>query len=314
MAFVNVISVLLILASLFLMPLAREARAGAGFNGLYQGARAEAMGNAFVGLADDEEAIFLNPAGMAGITGSKLTFASEQAEMSTDTVANLAGGSSALTGSFSASTLNAYMGKNFYLSSEFAPSFVMPHFGIAILVNDQLALNIQNPALPSLQVGQQFTNGVQFAYGTSVLPRYVTSSDLRVGVGGNLMWRSGGYQSLSFDQILALASGGAASLRSLIGGNYGMGYDFDLGVQYIYHFLPGFDVQAGAVSTQIGGESFAGGGNIQKGNTALGLTGIYRAPFGRIILSYDYQHILDDIDPLKRNHFGLGLEFPMISV
>src|SRR4051812_2175408 len=56
---------------------------------LFRGARATAMGGAFVSVADDEQAVFYNPAGLANIQASTFHFVSASLEASTDPYTHL---------------------------------------------------------------------------------------------------------------------------------------------------------------------------------------------------------------------------------
>lgn len=102
------------------------------FYPLMRGARAQAMGNAFTAVADDEEAIFYNPAGLAGIKNFSLNLANTNVEASTDLTGNLAKYSSAFS-TPTISSVNTFMGKNLDARGQGVSSFVLPHFGVAFL-------------------------------------------------------------------------------------------------------------------------------------------------------------------------------------
>ncbi|MEK6705061.1 MAG: hypothetical protein AABZ06_04685, partial [Bdellovibrionota bacterium] len=203
------------------------------FHELYRGARAQAMGNAYVGLADDEQAIFLNPAGLAGNKSYSLHYMISDTDFSTDVLTAAIGGINMMK-NLSGDSLNVIMGKNVYGREQLSPTFIMPNFGMAVLVDAQTALLAKNQALPHITIGYQITNGFQLGWATSIGSRRRRDSDFRIGIGAKMLWRRGGYRVLTLNQLLTLSSSTLAEIT----GDYGRGYGVDLGSQWLKKINP----------------------------------------------------------------------------
>ena len=279
---------------------------------LYRGAREQAMGGAYVATVDDAEGIFLNPASMAGVQKITLTYMNLDVEGSSDIYSE----SSKLStfNNFNASSVNSLMGEDLYGHVSLSPSIMMPNFGIALLVDDQVALNPKNQASPDVQLGYQFTNGVQAAWGYSISPggrRSSGQSELRFGVGAKMMWRRGGYYDIPLTEIM---SANEDTIKDLAGG-YGVGFGVDLGTQYIQHVTQRLSLQAGAAYTDIGNMSFSSpqAAPVPE-NLSLGVGAVYDFSQFKATLAWDYQHITQDLDPQKREHIGLAIDMPFVSI
>lgn len=277
---------------------------------LYQGARAMAMGNAFVSIADDEEALFYNPAGLAGIDSSTFQYLNSNLEISGDIV-DATKSSYDQFKNLSGDTLNILMGKDVYLHGNYVPTYVTRNFGLAILFDQQLSLISQNKSLPQVEMGYQTTNGVQMGYGFSLNRGRKSQSEVRFGVGFKYLFRRGGYYTLTQKQIVNMSQD---ELKQIVG-DFGSGVGFDLGTQYIYHFSSHLKVQAGAAWTEIGGVSF-GNDTAEPipGNLSAGLSVRYEFAHMAATLAYDMRHINDSVDSSLRNHLGAELSIPLFKV
>lgn len=269
------------------------------------------MGNAYVGLADDEQAVFLNPAGLAGIKDSTVHYLVEDIDASLDLGLMGLQGTSAFS-DFSTDAMGDLLGKNLYVRSQFAPIFVMPNFGIGLMVDDQAAFLGKNKALPRVTVGYQMTNGVQMGFGTTVTGKRSRIGELRVGVGAKVMWRRGGYKQLSLAQLL----GASRDTLAEIAPRYQMGKGLDLGVQFVRPLGKRATLSLGLAWTDVGDTTFGDGQpDTMKQNLSAGAA--VRFNTGRssaIIIAYDYKHINEQTDWRKRNHLGLELAFPILSL
>ena len=277
---------------------------------LYRGSRASAMGGAFTALADDEEAIFYNPAAMAGFKKYEVHYAALMLEFSNDIITQVQTFASAFNNP-SVSSLNQFIGSNAYGRAQFTPSFTMPNFGIAVIADAQTALLGQNQSLPQFDLGYQFTNGIQAAYGMSVLSKgKKQKSDLRVGVGAKVLWRRGGYYPIPLNTLLNISQ---STINNLVG-NYQIGYGMDLGLQYVRNISSKLTLSAGLAMTEIGDMNFGAGTATQPQNLSLGFAASFKT-FGTVAnLAYDYRHILQDTDYRKRSHLGLELGIPLIRI
>lgn len=276
---------------------------------LYRGARAQAMGGAFVGLADDEQAIFLNPAGLAGNKKFSLNYVALDLVTSADVLTSYQDGLNAFK-NLSGDSLNVIIGKNIYAQAQMAPSLLMPNLGIALLVDGQAALLAQNKALPQITIGYQTTNGFQVAYGMTVGRGFRQRGDLRVGAAAKLLYRRGGYNLIPMMDLVTISQD---TLSAMTGGfSRGMGLDF--GSQYIHHFSNRLDVSLGLAFTDVGDTAFGPLADTIKSNLTAGLAVKYALRISQLVFTYDYRHILDQTDWRKKSHLGIELGLPFISL
>lgn len=278
------------------------------FRPLYRGARAQAMGNAFTAIADDEQAIFYNPAGLANIQGYSFKLATANLDVSNDLYLNYAEYTAAF-GNLSLSTLNTFVGKNLYLRAQGASTFVGPNFGIAGIYDAQGALRLQNIVFPEGQIGATTTYGAQFAFAIPYRLRKI-KADLNIGIAGKVLYRSGNFFTPTMTDLMVLNSSAFTPNLS----NPGLGIGLDLGVQYIQQTSKNVSLLAGFVLKDIGDTAFASGADSQKSEITAGLGLRLRSRDLVATLAYDYAHISDYADWRKKTHLGMELKFPILSL
>lgn len=278
------------------------------FRDLYRSARALAMGGASVAVTEDEEAVFLNPAGVAGNRKHTFHYGVADVAASWDLITSYQQGLTAFQ-NVTPETLSVLIGKNVYGAAQITPTLLMPNFGLAVVVDGQVAFYGKNLALPQLTMGYQVTNGIQLAYGVSLTRGFRKKGDLRLGVGGKILWRRGGYHLLPMLTLLNIST----HTLSQVTGNFGQGYGLDLGAQYTYR--PGsFSFGLGAAFTNIGDVSFGTQPEALRGNLSVGGFVAYSLKKTKITLAYDYRNILQDTDWRKKNHVGLEIALPFVSL
>jgi hypothetical protein len=287
---------------------------------LYTGAREAAMGGASTAIAEGDEAIFLQPAAMAGNTGATLYLLNADGELSTDSVTAVKTSTSYFN-NISVSTLNNYLDQTFAAQGTLTPAITLPYFGFSVLLDQQYALLVQNQANPQVMLGMQTTNGFQFATGFSVFPdgrrrkknRTLPplTDDLRVGVGYKIMFRRGGYYTLTTDQVFNISE---TEIKNIVG-SFGEGMSGDAGIQYIHTFNPHYQFLAGLDWAQIGNMSFNNGGQTQDQNLSLGVGAKMLLNRGAsLTLGWDVKHLTDSMEWAKRNHLGLDLQLANIDL
>jgi hypothetical protein len=277
---------------------------------LYRGARSQGMGNTYVAIADDEQAIFMNPAGLAGNKRYVFNYAVLDTSISSDLLSTFQEGVSAFQ-NLSGDSLNVLIGKNVYGETQLTSSLLMPNFGIAIIVDGQTAIFAQNKALPQITLGYQTTNGVQAAYGMSLTRGGQQKSDLRIGFGAKMLWRRGGYTTLPLMTLMSLNK----DRLSEITGDFARGYGVDAGAQYIYKYTNQLTLSSGLVYTDIGDTQFgASGADRLKANLAIGAAAQYEFSRLRAALAYDFRHILHETDWRKKSHIGIEFGLPLFSL
>ncbi len=277
---------------------------------LYKGARALSMGNAFVALADDEQAIFYNPAGLAGVRKLSLNYFAADLILSSDLIGSYAAGLSAFK-SLSGDSLNVIIGKNIFGGVQIAPCFIMPNIGVAILIDGQFALYSQNKALPQITLGYQTTNGIVVGYGISLNRGFRQRSDLRFGLGAKFLYRRGGYHLLP---PMTLVSIGMSKLKEITG-NFERGVGLDAGTQFVFNFNSRMKLSFGLAITDIGDTAFTGNtADPIKSNLSAGMAFEYSLKIAKVRVTYDLRHLLQQTDFRKKSHIGSEFTMPFISV
>lgn len=277
----------------------------------YLGARATAMGGAYVGLADDEQAIFLNPAGLAGNERQVLQYGALSLSASQEFALSAREGIDAFS-NLNGDTIDAMMGKDFFAQAQYAPSLMIPNLGFALLSDAQFSLNMRNKSYPDTTLGYQTTNGIQVAYGFQVgrSRRGKDAEEFRLGIGAKVMWRRGGYRDVP---LLTLLTIDEQKVDDLVG-PWGRGIGVDLGAQYVNHISSRLTVSGGMAFTNIGDLSFGSRPDPIKNNLTLGVAGKYDFGYTALTLAYDYSHILANADWRMKNHLGLQFDLPMIEI
>ncbi len=281
------------------------------FHPLYRGARAQAMGNAFTAIADDEQAIFYNPAGLAGIDKFAFHILSSDIETSNDAISLYPEVSSSL-GSQDASTLNILMGKNVYARAQETMTLLFPGFGITGIYTQEAAVRLKNTALPTGTVGRSNTYGAQAAFGIPIWKlKRKKKGELRFGVAAKMLFRSGKYTTPTLTQLLTL---NYTQIMNAMNDTTGTGFGFDSGFQFVYHANKKVTLLSGLVYKDIGDTQFSGGGSIQKGDLTFGLGARFMSKDMIATLSFDNAHMLESVEWKKRTHFGLEMKFPLLSL
>ncbi|MBU6375324.1 MAG: hypothetical protein KGQ59_04970 [Bdellovibrionales bacterium] len=298
---------------------------------LYRDTRMKAMGGA--GIASEIEdrdaiqGIFTNPAQMAGNSDFTFHYLTGDLGASWDTYTSINAGRTALS-NFTFSNLNALIGKNIYANGQYVAAVTAPHFGAAILLDAQAGFYAQNPSYPEYTVAVQSTNGVQAAWGTTIdfsgprqrRPRKGKSAraaasvgnEMRVGLGGKVMWRKGGFKEVP---LSTLVSADQDFLNQLMG-NYEIGYGVDAGTQFISTVSEGFSWSLGASYINLGDMNFRrSNADTQRGNLTAGVGAkLQLRGLTSLSFAYDHANLNQAVDWRKRQHFGVNWELPGISV
>lgn len=289
---------------------------GAELGEFYRGARMMALGGAFVAVADDEQMLYLNPAGLAGVKNLSIYYGSLDVDVADDFIKTASDLSDA-TADFNVSSVNALIGNNYYLRAQHTPTLLMPHFGISILNDAQVGFFAKNQSYPNWTLGAQVTNGLQIGYGTSVSHFGRTRSrragnDLRVGAAVKVMWRRGGYYDIPTSTFLQFSQ--ISQVVKDMVGDYEFGLGVDLGAQYLTHLSKYVLFSAGVAFQDVGGTNYGGNADPQDGNLSLGLALSYEKEFFKFTTAFDYRHALADTDWRKKTHLGFELDFLLFSL
>lgn len=274
--------------------------------------RTMAMGGAGVGLADQEDALFNNPAGLAGMNERRFKLVSAGLEGSLDAYGAFSNSLSAFS-NFSLGTLNEFMGKDIVTRAGQTTTVLLPSFALAYLVDFQGVINQYSLSNPNFDLGYQTTHGIQIGTAWTFKSGRRPTSEFRLGIAGKVLWRRGGFYNIQTSGFLQAASDGKAYLDQLVG-SFGMGFGGDLGVQFINRLNPKTQISLGASVLDIGDTRFASPkANRQLMNVGLGVGYKQKTDLGMVSFAMDLRNLNRDVPLAKQLHFGGEIDLPALK-
>lgn len=274
--------------------------------------RTTAMGGVGVGLADDDNALFNNPAGLYGQEERRFRLVSAGVEASLDTYEQFGTSLSAIQ-DFSVSSLNQVMGKDINVRVSQTAMVLLPHFSLAYLVDAQGAVDEYNAANPNIDFGNMITHGIQAGTAFRIANGRRPKSELRIGGAAKLLWRRGGYYNIQTSGFLQATNQGQAFVDELVGG-YGMGFGLDLGVQWMNRVDAKTQFMVGASITDIGDTRFTDPHAMaQPQSISFGLGFKKDLEFAKMSLGFDLRNLGRTTAFVNKTHFGGELKLPAFT-
>jgi hypothetical protein len=186
------------------------------------------MGNAFVAQADDFNALYYNPAGLAWLDDWTFEVLGMRSEVSANTLDALTDVTE-LTESGSGGTKSAIQlikkqgGKPLGLSLGVEPYFVMPHFGFALALDFLAKVTFHNDITFDVQSGPRLTLPV--GYATSFF-----RDRLAFGFNFKIVGQAGVNRTFDIDTLEAVTNNkaGEGGLEDYVESGYGQGVDVGL--------------------------------------------------------------------------------------
>jgi hypothetical protein len=280
----------------------------------YRGVRPLGMGGAFTAVADDENAIFYNPAGLNSIQGfQQVEILNPIAEMSEKTLKFYKDLNEALDAPQSekdqktADVLNRYIGEHLHMRTSVFPNVVLHNFGIGVLGQAVFDGEVHNPLGSTfLQVrgGYDLALLVSGAYG--VFGQY-----LQIGATGKIIRRSLLDKAYTANEIV---SQNGISLSDDIQNGVGIGGDIGAILRLPVLFTPAI----GITVQNVRGINLDKAGKISEQiNAGIALKPPF--PIGQLVLAADVMDLGkesgSDDDLYKRVHMGAEYTpFRMLSL
>ena len=239
---------------------------GKEFRWTHYGLRPLAMGNAFVSVANDYNALFYNPAGLARLEGFNGELLNVQVTIADNTVSAAQDVSSLASGDLTDSTkvlklLEENTGKTQHIALSTTPHFVMPRFGLAIGTSLQGTLAFHREISPYVNIGMEVIAPVAVAAN-------FLEKRLSVGIGAKLVLDSGVDREFSINDIEAFQKDDTdkdgAELSDYVRGGIGGGIDLGL----LYTPTATMKPTIGLSVIDLGGTSFK---KFDLGEKALGV-------------------------------------------
>jgi hypothetical protein len=286
------------------------------------GLRPLAMGNAYVAVADDYNALFYNPAGLARLKSWDGELLNPAFDASTNFKGLLEDAQKNLTSGSTSDTLGMIQrntGENFHVGLQLVPHLIFPHFGFGIGLDTGATAVFHRDVNVDIDVGLRAIVPVSFAMN-------FLDDRLSVGVTGKVRVRAGVDQNFSIDDIEAFSdssetAGAGANTRNL--NDYvkaGIGYGADVGMLFTATRV--MEPTFGMSITDIGGTPFekfnVPGDTVGKPSTQLPSVnlGFSVKPIQR---EWTFLQVSADMHSINQPYsfskkFGLGLEGGLGSV
>lgn len=214
----RIVLILLVVAGLY-----GAAANASEFPTFFEGVRPLGMGGAFTAVADDENALFYNPAGLDKVEEVEIAIVNpmvEGSQSSIDFGQDLMDVDTEVTSDV-VDLLRDYMGENLSAHAAVFPHFVTKHFGLGILGQGRVNAKIDNPAYPEANVLAQATGSGHLGLGFGFLNGMVR-------VGGTVKY----VHASIFSDVLTAAQIADPNFDQYVEDNMfdGNGVGFDAGV------------------------------------------------------------------------------------
>jgi hypothetical protein len=281
---------------------------------IYTGVRALGMGGAFTAVANDENALFYNPAGISKIKTFELGLLNPVIEVSKgslDLYSDAADSDLSDTGEIT-DLLRDYVGETQHLRFSLTPHMGLNFGGnaaalISGLGSATLDAEIRNPVYPEVHTDVIVDYGLVGGIGVNILP----IPGLRVGVAGKMITRS------SLSEVYTAADLASDTFEDDFEDDMedGAGISADIGVIYTIQNNPFFDFDIGLVAQNVPSMDMEDAEDIDT-QYNLGFA------IGKEILGFSFigafdwmdftNNIGDDDDLGKRLHAGLEVQLPIL--
>lgn len=226
-----------IIVALLLVLLAAPLSFAAEFPSFFEGVRPLGMGGAFTAVADDENALFYNPAGLnkvenwsmglinpiVEVSDAGIDFQKDLSDTDTETTSEVI------------DLLKDYMGENMHFRAAIFPHVVKKNFAFGVLGQSKVNMKVDNPQFPETRI-QAFTSGSgHLGIGSGWL-----DDKLRLGVGIKFV------QAYHLDQVYTATDISDPDFDQRVEDDLldGSGLGFDLGAIYTFpvRFSPAIGV------------------------------------------------------------------------
>jgi len=279
---------------------------------LHRGVRPLGMGGAFTAVADDENALFYNPAGLSDISTLQVGILNPLVEVSKGTIDMINDAQDADFDDTSEATdfLRDYVGEHQHLRASLVPhvGFNLAGYGVMVagLVQTTVDLNVRNPVWPEAHIDT------------------VTDKGLLAGVGLNLPFagfRAGAAIKLisreSLEEIYTATDIASDDFQDEFDDDVksGSGFGIDLGAIYKLPFLEVIDLDVGLAIQNVP-EMDMGDAKPLKTHANLGMSAKKAFAGFDLVAALDYMDLSnshdEDEDMAKRIHMGAEIQLPII--
>lgn len=268
--------------------------------------RALGMGNAYISVVGDSDALFYNPAGLSRVSGlnwlvldprvglSGLEAFEEFQELSEDESLE--------------DSIRRIYGENIWVGAGAKSAVTLPYLGFSVYNNLSAAIDVNNPVYPNLDVGVINDFGYVVGGAIPVLPVWT------LGIAMRRVKRTGARVPLGPSFISNIDTD---NLRSQVE-DQGIGYGLDLGSNFTIP-LPFLELVVSGVWRDVGDTHYRSGPGIgrpprDEQEMALGLGAILDLPLLSIRPAMDFRYLnREDIQFLQKINLGVEVALPVFE-
>lgn len=199
------------------------------------GIRPVAMGDAFTAVADDQNALYYNPAGLSRVPGFSMELVSMffgtnshvfSSSSEIQSKVSKLGGDTATSIDAIKDLLSGIQGRNHWMRYGLNPYFVLPNFGFGLLLNGELNAVVNQPLPELMKIDLNTDADVRIGYG-----REIFGPKLAVGASLGYRHRLGMDTTLNtefIDKVLKGKDRIQQEMKDLITAGAGMGVDIGM--------------------------------------------------------------------------------------
>ena len=219
----------------------------------YTGIRALGMGGAGIAVANDETAVFYNPAALGKLRDPFITVIDPEVHFGADTGSFVSGFSfDVISVDGLSEKISEHPGRNFHLKAQIFPSLVVPNFAMGVLVKYDINGSFDSE---NNEIDLNYTNDIAGVLGYNL--RFFDGR-VKVGFSARYINRS----QITDSNPIPLADISSASLDTLAQNGGAVAADAGIILTVPWKWLPTLAVTA----RDIGDTSFSLGGGFASGN------------------------------------------------